>query len=49
MRSMVPALQAQLARSGRNDGRAGLVASSHDDFAMGKALCSGVRQALESF
>ena len=47
MCSLVPALQAQPARSGRDDGRAGFVARSHDDPALGEALYARVRQTLE--
>ena len=40
--------KAQPARSGRDDGRARPVLGAYDDYAGGKALYTGVRQALES-
>jgi transposase-like protein len=36
--ALVPSLQARPARSGRNDGRAGIVAGTNHDHASGKAL-----------
>jgi hypothetical protein len=49
MRALVPPLQAELARSGGNDGRAGVVVGSHHDHALGEAVYIRVRQTLESF
>jgi len=47
--ALVPSLQAQSARSCRDDGRAGFGAGGYDDHALGKALYAGVRQVLEPF
>jgi transposase-like protein len=46
---LVPSLQAQPARFGRDDGRAGIVAGTHHDHALGKALYAGVRQRWNRF
>ena len=46
VRALVPSVQAQPARPGRDDGRAGPVAGTYDHHAMGPALHAGVREAL---
>jgi transposase-like protein len=46
--ALVPSLQAKSVRFGRNHGRAGIVAGTHHDYALGKALYAEVLQVLES-
>ena len=45
---VVSSLQAQLARPGRDDGRTRPVASTYDHYALGLAIRTGVREALEA-
>ena len=46
MRSLVPALCAQLSRFGRNDDRTGTVGRPHDHLSLGTGICSGNRETV---
>src|SRR5258708_18860508 len=45
--ALVSAIQTQLSRSRRDDGRTRALAGAHDDHALDPTLCPGIRKALE--
>lgn|GEM_PF-4194304 len=49
MRALVPALQAQLSRSGRDDGRTRALSCSHHYPSLGSPVCARVHQTVEPF
>ena len=48
MRALVSSLQAEPARPGEDDGRTRPVAGTYDHYALGVAIRTGVREALEA-